>query len=206
MLRRLTLAQAQECVFENSIANGSTPGVELQEGSLDQFTHEMEPFLYNGIPMLKNRLQELPDSNNILIDFPDDGAWKQFHKQLQHFPMQEVEEAEDKEALVDTHQGTEPEPKEEEVPPLISTDQTEDLLGTYSLPFALTSIISSSVGAGQGLALGVLNLSIVIPQVAAAMVSGPLDAFFGGGNLPAFVMGGIAAALSGVFSLAWLST
>ncbi|KAL7176525.1 hypothetical protein ACSBR2_029956 [Camellia fascicularis] len=87
MLRRLTLAQAQECVFENSIANGSTPGVELQEGSLDQFTHEMEPFLYNGIPMLKNRLQELPDSNNISIDFPDDGAWKQFHKQLQHFPM-----------------------------------------------------------------------------------------------------------------------
>ncbi|GMP79195.1 hypothetical protein CsSME_00034839 [Camellia sinensis var. sinensis] len=77
---------------------------------------------------------------------------------------------------------------------------------TYSLPFALTSIISSSVGAGQGLALGVLNLSIVIPQVVVAMVSGPLDAFFGGGNLPAFVMGGIAAALRGVFSLAWLST
>ncbi|KAL7175305.1 hypothetical protein ACSBR2_028998 [Camellia fascicularis] len=23
----------------------------------------------------------------ISIDFPDDGAWKQFHKQLQHFPM-----------------------------------------------------------------------------------------------------------------------
>ncbi|KAI8005122.1 Sucrose transport protein SUC5 [Camellia lanceoleosa] len=46
-----------------------------------------------------------------------------------------------------------------------------------------------------------------IPQaVVVAMVSGPLDAFFGGGNLPAFVMGGIAAALSGVFSLAWLST
>ncbi|THG09578.1 hypothetical protein TEA_022248 [Camellia sinensis var. sinensis] len=43
--------------------------------------------------------------------------------------QQEVEEAEDKETLVDTQQETEPEPKEKEVPPLISTDQTEDLLG-----------------------------------------------------------------------------
>ncbi|GMQ08866.1 hypothetical protein CsSME_00052419 [Camellia sinensis var. sinensis] len=45
--------------------------------------------------------------------------------------QQEVEEAEDKETLVDTQQETEPEPepKEEEVPPLISTDQNEDLLG-----------------------------------------------------------------------------
>ncbi|KAI7997936.1 putative clathrin assembly protein [Camellia lanceoleosa] len=43
--------------------------------------------------------------------------------------QQEVEEAEDKETLVDTQQETEPEPMDEEVPPLISTDQTEDLLG-----------------------------------------------------------------------------
>uniref|UniRef100_A0A6N2LDZ4 Phosphoribosyltransferase domain-containing protein n=1 Tax=Salix viminalis TaxID=40686 RepID=A0A6N2LDZ4_SALVM len=27
-----------------------------------------------------------PDSDNIAIAFPDDGAWKRFHKQLQHFP------------------------------------------------------------------------------------------------------------------------
>ncbi|CAL5331213.1 unnamed protein product [Camellia sinensis] len=55
--------------------------VELQEGSLDQFTHEMEPFLYKqGMPVRLNK-------DNISIDFPDDGAWKQFHKQLQHFPM-----------------------------------------------------------------------------------------------------------------------
>ncbi|THG06864.1 hypothetical protein TEA_010201 [Camellia sinensis var. sinensis] len=39
---------------------------------------------------------------------------------------QEVEEVEDKETLVDTQQK--PEPEEEEVPPLISIDQTEDLL------------------------------------------------------------------------------
>ncbi|KAI8021902.1 putative clathrin assembly protein [Camellia lanceoleosa] len=43
----------------------------------------------------------------------------------------EQQEVEDKETLVDTQQDPEhePEPKEEEVPPLISTDQTEDLLG-----------------------------------------------------------------------------
>ncbi|KAF5934110.1 hypothetical protein HYC85_030281 [Camellia sinensis] len=44
--------------------------------------------------------------------------------------QQEVKEAEDKETLVDTRQELEPEPEpeEEEVPPLISTDQTKDLL------------------------------------------------------------------------------
>ncbi|KAE8701862.1 Sucrose transport protein SUC1 [Hibiscus syriacus] len=36
---------------------------------------------------------------------------------------------------------------------------------TYSIPFALASIFSSSSGAGQGLSLGVLNLAIVIPQI-----------------------------------------
>uniref|UniRef100_A0A6N2LFT8 Phosphoribosyltransferase domain-containing protein n=1 Tax=Salix viminalis TaxID=40686 RepID=A0A6N2LFT8_SALVM len=44
------------------------------------------PCFESGIPLLKNRLQELPDSDNIAIAFPDDGAWKRFHKQLQHFP------------------------------------------------------------------------------------------------------------------------
>ncbi|CAN1313024.1 Ribose-phosphate pyrophosphokinase 3, chloroplastic [Linum perenne] len=33
-------------------------------------------------------LQQLPDSDNIAIAFPDDGAWKRFHKQLQHFPTE----------------------------------------------------------------------------------------------------------------------
>ncbi|KAI7724829.1 hypothetical protein M8C21_016130, partial [Ambrosia artemisiifolia] len=38
----------------------------------------------------KRRLQQLPDSDNISIAFPDDGAWKRFHKQLQHFPMTSI--------------------------------------------------------------------------------------------------------------------
>ena len=54
--------------------------------------------------------------------------WRTCASCLEESEQQEVEEAEDKETLVDTQQETEPEPKEEEVPPLISTDQTQDLL------------------------------------------------------------------------------
>ncbi|CAN8239427.1 unnamed protein product [Cochlearia groenlandica] len=72
---------------------------------------------------------------------------------------------------------------------------------TYSTPFALASIFSSSSGAGQGLSLGVLNLAIVIPQMIVSLGGGPFDALFGGGNLPAFIVGAIAAAISGVLAL-----
>lgn len=50
------------------------------------FGDNVLPCFESGIPLLKNRLQQLPDSDNISIAFPDDGAWKRFHKQLQHFP------------------------------------------------------------------------------------------------------------------------
>ncbi|KAI4302085.1 hypothetical protein MLD38_037873 [Melastoma candidum] len=50
------------------------------------FGDNILPCFESGIPLLKNRLQQLPDSDNITIAFPDDGAWKRFHKQLQHFP------------------------------------------------------------------------------------------------------------------------
>ncbi|KAL2324705.1 hypothetical protein Fmac_023763 [Flemingia macrophylla] len=72
---------------------------------------------------------------------------------------------------------------------------------TYSIPFALASIFSSTSGAGQGLSLGVLNLAIVIPQMVVSVTSGPWDALFGGGNLPAFVVGAVAAAASGILSI-----
>lgn len=72
---------------------------------------------------------------------------------------------------------------------------------TYSIPCALASIFSSASGAGQGLSLGILNLAIVIPQMVVSVASGPWDALFGGGNLPAFVVGAIAAAASGVLAL-----
>ncbi|KAK9167701.1 hypothetical protein Scep_002892 [Stephania cephalantha] len=75
---------------------------------------------------------------------------------------------------------------------------------TYSIPFAMASIFSSSSGAGQGLSLGVLNLAIVVPQMVVSILSGPWDALFGGGNLPAFVVGAIAAAMSGILALTML--
>ncbi|KAL6515625.1 general substrate transporter [Orobanche hederae] len=75
---------------------------------------------------------------------------------------------------------------------------------TYSVPFAMASIFSSNSGAGQGLSLGVLNLAIVIPQMVVSVASGPWDELFGGGNLPAFVAGAVAAAASGIFALTML--
>ncbi|XP_054825415.1 sucrose transport protein-like [Prosopis cineraria] len=72
---------------------------------------------------------------------------------------------------------------------------------TYSIPFALASIFSTTSGAGQGLSLAVLNLAIVIPQMFVSVVNGPWDALFGGGNLPAFVAGAVAAAASGILSM-----
>nr|KYP66277.1 hypothetical protein KK1_012564 [Cajanus cajan] len=50
------------------------------------FGDNILPCFESGIPLLKRRLQDLPDSDNISIAFPDDGAWKRFNKQLQHFP------------------------------------------------------------------------------------------------------------------------
>ncbi|KAK4434980.1 Sucrose transport protein SUC2 [Sesamum alatum] len=75
---------------------------------------------------------------------------------------------------------------------------------TYSIPFALASIFSNNSGLGQGLSLGVLNLAIVIPQMVVSVGSGPWDQLFGGDNLPAFVLGAVAAAVSGILSLVML--
>ncbi|XP_050364847.1 sucrose transport protein-like [Argentina anserina] len=75
---------------------------------------------------------------------------------------------------------------------------------TYSVPFAMASIFCSNSGAGQGLSLGVLNLAIVVPQMVVSVASGPWDALFGGGNLPAFVVGAVAAVLSGILALTML--
>ncbi|KAJ7973952.1 sucrose transport protein-like [Quillaja saponaria] len=75
---------------------------------------------------------------------------------------------------------------------------------TYSIPFALASIFSNDSGAGQGLSLGVLNLAIVIPQMVVSVLSGPFDALFGGGNLPAFVVAAVSAAASGICAFTML--
>nr|AJO70161.1 sucrose transporter 3 [Camellia sinensis] len=72
---------------------------------------------------------------------------------------------------------------------------------SYIIPISLASIYCSSFGGGQGLSLGVLNIAVVIPQLVISLTSGPWDQLFGGGNLPAFVVGAIAAATNSVFLL-----
>jgi hypothetical protein len=79
------------------------------------FGDDVLPCFETGIPLLLQRLRQLPDADNVssvnpslhfnlsmrravfsnsltccvlvTIAFPDDGSWKRFHKQLQHFPM-----------------------------------------------------------------------------------------------------------------------
>ncbi|KAL1819759.1 hypothetical protein ACET3Z_014628 [Daucus carota] len=72
---------------------------------------------------------------------------------------------------------------------------------TYSIPFALASIFSADSKAGQGLSLGVLNISICIPQILVSVTSGPIDEAFGGGNLPMFVVGMVCALVSGILAI-----
>ncbi|XP_057973234.1 sucrose transport protein SUC4 [Malania oleifera] len=72
---------------------------------------------------------------------------------------------------------------------------------TYSVPYALISTRIESLGLGQGLSMGVLNLAIVIPQVVVSLGSGPWDQLFGGGNSPALAVGGIAAFAGGLMAI-----
>ncbi|KAF5469300.1 hypothetical protein F2P56_013384, partial [Juglans regia] len=72
---------------------------------------------------------------------------------------------------------------------------------TYSVPYALISTRIESLGLGQGLSMGVLNLAIVIPQVVVSLGSGPWDQLFGGGNSPAFAVAALAAFASGLTAI-----
>lgn len=72
---------------------------------------------------------------------------------------------------------------------------------TYSVPYALVSTRIESLGLGQGLSMGVLNLAIVVPQVVVSLGSGPWDQLFGGGNSPAFVVAALSAFAAGLIAL-----
>ncbi|KAL5061568.1 hypothetical protein RYX36_023305 [Vicia faba] len=71
---------------------------------------------------------------------------------------------------------------------------------TYSVPFAVTAELTADSGGGQGLAIGVLNLAIVAPQMIISLGSGPWDALFGGGNIPAFVLASVCALVGGIYA------
>ncbi|KAL6567722.1 sugar transporter [Orobanche gracilis] len=77
---------------------------------------------------------------------------------------------------------------------------------TYSVPFSVTAELTADSGGGQGLAIGVLNLAIVIPQMIVSLGAGPWDALFGGGNIPAFVLASIAALASCIIAAHKLPT
>ncbi|XP_048318622.2 sucrose transport protein SUC3 isoform X3 [Ziziphus jujuba] len=72
---------------------------------------------------------------------------------------------------------------------------------TYSVPFSVTAQLTADSGGGQGLAIGVLNLAIVVPQMIVSLGAGPWDALFGGGNIPAFVLASFAALAAGVIAI-----
>ncbi|XP_057777142.1 sucrose transport protein SUC3 isoform X1 [Salvia miltiorrhiza] len=72
---------------------------------------------------------------------------------------------------------------------------------TYSVPFSVTAELTADSGGGQGLAIGVLNLAIVIPQMIVSLGAGPWDALFGGGNIPAFVLASLSALAAGVIAV-----
>lgn len=72
---------------------------------------------------------------------------------------------------------------------------------TYSVPFSVTAQLTADSGGGQGLAIGVLNLAIVIPQMIVSLGAGPWDALFGGGNIPAFVLASVSALAAGVIAI-----
>ncbi|KAI3467373.1 hypothetical protein Pfo_024036 [Paulownia fortunei] len=77
---------------------------------------------------------------------------------------------------------------------------------TYSVPFSVTAELTADSGGGQGLAIGVLNLAIVIPQMIVSLGAGPWDALFGGGNIPAFVLASVCALAAGVIAVHKLPT
>ncbi|XP_031483081.1 sucrose transport protein SUT2 [Nymphaea colorata] len=75
---------------------------------------------------------------------------------------------------------------------------------TYSVPYAMISTHTESLEIGQGLAMGILNLSVVIPQMIVSLLSGPWDQLLGGGNSPSLFVGSAAAFASGVIAILYL--
>ncbi|GMJ13455.1 SUCROSE TRANSPORTER 3, sucrose transporter 2, ARABIDOPSIS THALIANA SUCROSE TRANSPORTER 3 [Hibiscus trionum] len=71
---------------------------------------------------------------------------------------------------------------------------------TYSVPFSVTAELTADSGGGQGLAIGVLNLAIVLPQMIVSLGAGPWDALFGGGNIPAFILASFSALAAGIIA------
>ncbi|GER37798.1 sucrose transport protein, partial [Striga asiatica] len=92
-------------------------------------------------------------------------------------------------------------PEVVEPPPAEVRAYCYGLFAIFGIPQARQSIPKTLALAKARLALGLLNLAIVIPQMGVTLISGPLDSLFGGSNLPAFILGGFAAAAGGFAAL-----
>ncbi|WOL02702.1 Sucrose transport protein SUT1 [Canna indica] len=74
----------------------------------------------------------------------------------------------------------------------------------FSVPFAVAAQLALQGGGGQGLCTGVLNISIVVPQVIVALGAGPWDSIFGKGNIPAFAFASAIAFVCGILGCFFL--
>lgn len=71
----------------------------------------------------------------------------------------------------------------------------------FSVPFAYAAQLAVNQGGGQGLCVGVLNISIVVPQVVVALGAGQWDNLFKQGNIPAFALASAIALMCGFVAL-----
>ncbi|GLT36949.1 hypothetical protein SLA2020_112940 [Shorea laevis] len=71
---------------------------------------------------------------------------------------------------------------------------------TSGVPYSIIAELTANSGGGQGLAIGILNISIVIPQMIISLGAGPWDALFGGGNIPAFILAAFCALAAGIIA------
>ncbi|GKV22402.1 hypothetical protein SLEP1_g32281 [Rubroshorea leprosula] len=71
---------------------------------------------------------------------------------------------------------------------------------TSSVPYSIIAELTANSGGGQGLAIGILNISIVIPQMIISLGAGPWDALFGGENIPAFILAAFCALAAGIIA------
>uniref|UniRef100_A0A453MI81 Uncharacterized protein n=1 Tax=Aegilops tauschii subsp. strangulata TaxID=200361 RepID=A0A453MI81_AEGTS len=70
----------------------------------------------------------------------------------------------------------------------------------FSVPWAVASKVADD--GGQGLAIGVLNIGIVVPQqLIIVLTAGPIEKAFGKGNTPAFGIGCAFAFICAVLAL-----
>ncbi len=50
------------------------------------FGDSVHPYFASGVPLLRERLSQFEDKDNIVIAYPDEGAWKRFHFYFDDYP------------------------------------------------------------------------------------------------------------------------